>query len=443
MHDKKIIVLDDDPTGTQTVYGLPVYTKVDQEEIKEIFLDNNIKAFYILTNTRSMPEEEVIALDSYLAKIIDAASQSTGVDYEIILRGDSTLRGHFPLELDVIRDHISKKIDGYFLIPFFAEGGRITIDDIHYVREKDKLIPVGETQYARDHTFGFTSSNLKDYVEEKSKKKILRDEVVSISLGELRSQSPEVLDKIINLNGRVCIVNAENYSDLEAFVRELKKAEALGKNYLLRTAASYVKARIGLEDRPLLDGHVLAIDSKRGGVIFVGSYINKTTQQVNHTLRETGVDSLEIDVSLIIKQEDNEAYLEEISKKIDENIAHGIDTLVYTSRQLVLGNEHTSSLEIGNRISDFVTKIVRAIKEPPAFIIAKGGITSSDIATKGLKVRKATVCGQIAKGIPVWQCGPESKFNGLVYVVFPGNVGDESELTNVLHKLRCRGADDQ
>lgn len=435
---KKIIVLDDDPTGTQTVYDLPIFTRIDYNIMEEIFQDDNIKAFYILTNTRSMSEKETIELDSYIAKVVDEVSESTGIDYEIILRGDSTLRGHFPLELDVIKNNISKEIDGYFLIPFFEEGGRLTIDDIHYVKENNKLIPVGETQYAKDHTFGFTSSNLRDYVEEKSNKRILRDEVVSISLEELRNQSPKVLDKILNLNGRVCIVNAENYRDIEEFVKEVKKAEDLGKNYIFRTAASYVKARIGLKDRPLLDGNVLNIDSSRGGVIFVGSYIAKTTQQVNHALRETDIDSFEIDVLSVIKGRDNDSYIHEISKKIDRNILKGIDTLIYTSRDLVLGDEKTSSLEVGNKISDFITEIVKAVNETPAYIIAKGGITSSDIATKGLNVKKAMVCGQISKGIPVWKCGPESKFNGLVYVVFPGNVGDESELTNVIHKLRCK-----
>jgi len=435
---KKIIVLDDDPTGTQTVYDLPIFTRIDYNIMEEIFQDDNIKAFYILTNTRSMSEKETIELDSYIAKVVDEVSESTGIDYEIILRGDSTLRGHFPLELDVIKNNISKEIDGYFLIPFFEEGGRLTIDDIHYVKENNKLIPVGETQYAKDHTFGFTSSNLRDYVEEKSNKRILRDEVVSISLEELRNQSPKVLDKILNLNGRVCIVNAENYRDIEEFVKEVKKAEDLGKNYIFRTAASYVKARIGLKDRPLLDGNVLNIDSSRGGVIFVGSYIAKTTQQVNHALRETDIDSFEIDVLSVIKGRDNDSYIHEISKKIDRNILKGIDTLIYTSRDLVLGDEKTSSLEVGNKISDFITEIVKAVNETPAYIIAKGGITSSDIATKGLNIKKAMVCGQISKGIPVWKCGPESKFNGLVYVVFPGNVGDESELTNVIHKLRCK-----
>lgn len=432
---KKIVVLDDDPTGTQTVYDIPIYTRVDYEIIQKIFQDNNIKAFYILTNTRSMSKEKVMELDSKIARNIDLVSKRTGIDYELIVRGDSTLRGHFPLELNIIKDNISKKIDGYFLIPFFQEGGRITVDDVHYVKENNTFIPVGETQFARDHTFGFTSSNLKDYVEEKTNCLVLKDQVVSISLEELRSNSSAVFNKIMDLNGRICIVNAENYSDIQAFVNELLKAEYQGKNFLFRTAASFVKSRIGLKDNGLLDGNTLNIIDNRGGLIVAGSYVNKTSQQINHLMKETSIYSIEIDVLSILTESDNSNIIKKISQKIDENIIRGIDTLIYTSRSVILGNDNTPNLDIGNKISLYLAKIVKQLKEAPAFIVAKGGITSSDIATEGLNIEEAIVCGQIANGVPVWKSGRESKFYGLVYVVFPGNVGDEDELTNVIRRL--------
>lgn len=432
---KKIVVLDDDPTGTQTVYDIPIYTRVDYEIIQKIFQDNNIKAFYILTNTRSMSKEKVMELDSKIARNIDLVSKRTGIDYELIVRGDSTLRGHFPLELNIIKDNISKKIDGYFLIPFFQEGGRITVDDVHYVKENNKFIPVGETQFARDHTFGFTSSNLKDYVEEKTNCLVLKDQVVSISLEELRSNSSAVFNKIMDLNGRICIVNAENYSDIQAFVNGLIKAEYQGKNFLFRTAASFVKSRIGLKDNGLLDGNTLNIIDNRGGLIVAGSYVNKTSQQINHLMKETSIYSIEIDVLSILTESDNSNIIKKISQKIDENIIRGIDTLIYTSRSVILGNDNTPNLDIGNKISLYLAKIVKQLKEAPAFIVAKGGITSSDIATEGLNIEEAIVCGQIANGVPVWKSGRESKFYGLVYVVFPGNVGDEDELTNVIRRL--------
>jgi uncharacterized protein YgbK (DUF1537 family) len=68
--------------------------------------------------------------------------------------------------------------------------------------------------------------------------------------------------------------------------------------------------------------------------------------------------------------------------------------------------------------------------------LTKGGITSSDIATEGLAVKDALVCGQIIPGVPVWKLGAESRYPGLIYVVFPGNVGDAQALVEVVNKLR-------
>jgi len=433
--ERKIIIFDDDPTGSQTVYDLPIFTNVNYNVIRKAFQDNDIKAFYILTNTRSMSEQSAEDINSKIAQLIDSVSKETGIEYEIISRGDSTLRGHFPLELDVIKRNISNKIDGYILIPFFEEGGRITINDIHYIKENNTLIPVSESQFAKDHTFGFNSSNLREYVEEKSKGLILREDVVSISVEELRSNSASILKKLLNLNGNVCIVNAEHYEDLQVFIIELIKAELKGKNYLFRTAASFVKARLGLDNRPLLDGNMLNIPDNRGGIIVVGSYVSKTTQQINHLIKETGIENIELDISSILSNLDNHNFITDISKILDQNILKGINTLIYTSRKIILGDNNSSSLDVGNKISQSLARIISGLQQFPSFIVAKGGITSNDIATKGLSIEKAMVCGQISKGVPVWRCGSESKFDGLVYIVFPGNVGNDKELTNVVNKL--------
>ncbi|HPJ01993.1 MAG TPA: nucleotide-binding domain containing protein, partial [Candidatus Limiplasma sp.] len=55
--------------------------------------------------------------------------------------------------------------------------------------------------------------------------------------------------------------------------------------------------------------------------------------------------------------------------------------------------------------------------------------------TQGLQVRKALVMGQILKGVPVWLTGPESRFPGMPYVIFPGNVGDENALLEAVLKI--------
>ena len=127
--------------------------------------------------------------------------------------------------------------------------------------------------------------------------------------------------------------------------------------------------------------------------------------------------------------------LNESINRINTSIRSGEDVLLFTSRQVVAGADSRQSLEISRTVSNCLIEIVRKLDVRPRFFIAKGGITSSDIATQGLNVTRAEVMGQILPGIPVWQLGADSKYPGLPYVVFPGNVGSESALLDIYKKL--------
>ena len=145
--DRKIVVLDDDPTGSQTVHDIHVYTDWTQETLDEAF-GSDEKLFYILTNSRSFTAEQTKKVHQDIAAAIRNASAKTGKDYLVISRSDSTLRGHFPLETEVLRASLDKDIDGEILCPFFPEGGRFTIGDIHYVKQGDALVPAAQTEFA-------------------------------------------------------------------------------------------------------------------------------------------------------------------------------------------------------------------------------------------------------------------------------------------------------
>ena len=124
-------------------------------------------------------------------------------------------------------------------------------------------------------------------------------------------------------------------------------------------------------------------------------------------------------------------------RQVDTYLAQGQSVAVYTSReQLILPSQDANEiLSIYTQISDAFTSIAARLKITPAFIIAKGGITSSDVGVKALKVRKAYVLGQVAPGIPVWKTGPESRFPNIPYIIFPGNVGNEQTLKSVVASL--------
>lgn len=440
----KIIVLDDDPTGVQTVHDVTVITDWELESIRKGFLTPE-KVFFILTNSRSFTAAETSAAHQEIAENIMTVSRQLGRDYMIISRGDSTMRGHYPLETEVIKDSIESKVsykfDGEILCPFFKEGGRFTVNNIHYVADNGVLTPSGETEFARDKTFGYTSSQLGEWVEEKTGGAFLQDSVTMISLEELRScEITAIVRKLKEVTGfNKVIVNALDYCDLQVFCIALYESLAEGKKFLYRTAASFVRVIGGISEQPLLTAELLmGSRNGHGGLIVAGSHTAKTTAQLEQLKQGSNVITLEFNQHLMVESE--EIVQREIARVIDQCtllLSQNRTVALCTRRErldLNSGNKE-DELRISVKISDALTSIVASLQIRPRFIIAKGGITSSDIGTKALKVQQAIVAGQIKPGIPVWICGEESKFPQLPYVIFPGNVGEESTLKEIVEEL--------
>ena len=103
--------------------------------------------------------------------------------------------------------------------------------------------------------------------------------------------------------------------------------------------------------------------------------------------------------------------------------------------RFVIGQDRESSLRIGQIISSALVAVVKSLSERSAWVIAKGGITSSDVATQGLRIKRAEVLGQALPGIPIWRTGRESRWPGMTYVVFPGNVGGPDALAEMIRAL--------
>ncbi|MGH2544860.1 MAG: four-carbon acid sugar kinase family protein, partial [Ardenticatenaceae bacterium] len=286
---QKVAVLDDDPTGAQTVHDLPELTDWSVEMLVEE-LQNDLPTFYILTNARAMPVSQAMALNAEISRNLLQASLHTGREPVIVNRSDSTLRGHFPEELDAIVEATGQNFDAWIFIPFFFEGGRYTINDVHYVAEGDSLVPAGETEFARDSAFGFRASNLKEWVEEKTRGRVKASDVVSISIDDIRQGGPQrVTERLVELSGgRVCFVNAASMRDLEVFVLGLIEAEKQGKKFLFRTAASFVRARSGQSSHPLLAKKDMVASDEGGALVVVGSHVPRTTGQLQALLAQPG-----------------------------------------------------------------------------------------------------------------------------------------------------------
>lgn len=433
---RTVVVLDDDPTGTQTVYDVPVLTTWATETL-QAELVSKLPLFYILTNSRSLPLTEAQALNREIARHLAEASKQTGRAFTVISRSDSTLRGHYPGEVDALVETLGQSVDATLIIPFFLEGGRYTINDTHYVAEGETLVPAAETPFAKDAAFGYHASNLREWVAEKTDGRVKAEAVASISISEIREGGPEVVrDKLMGFsNETVCAINAASMRDLEVFTQGLLAAEAQGKQFVYRTAASFVQVRAGLAPKPLLNKADLAMPNRSGGLVVVGSYVPKTTAQLNTLLQETDIERVEVKVSALLEDNQQAQEIARVSEQANQALASNKDVVVYTSRQLVTVDDAAQSLSIGQRVSDSLVAIIQGISARPRYLIAKGGITSSDVATKGLGVKRANVLGQILPGIPLWQLGDESRYPGMPYIVFPGNVGDDSAVATVVKAL--------
>lgn len=440
---KKLVVLDDDPTGVQTVHDVSVYTDWEEESIRKGFEEKEAM-FFILTNSRSFSVEETTKVHQDIAARVAKVARELGQDFMIISRGDSTLRGHYPLETQLLADGLTKNegvvVDGEIICPFFPEGGRYTMDNIHYVKEQDNLVPAGMTEFAKDKTFGYKSSDLTEYVEEKTEGKYHKEDCITISLDELNALDVQgIKDKLMSAqNMAKIIVNAVSYADLKVFCAALVLAMKAGKHYMARTAAAFTKVMGRISDQPLLGRAQLEGDTKNGGIVLIGSHVKKTTDQLNCLKELDGqADFMEFQVNTVFEENGLEKEVERTVKAAEEKILSGRTVVIYTSRQLLAPENMTpeEKLHISVKISNAVTSIIGKLSVKPKFIIAKGGITSSDVGTKALRVKKARVMGQVKKGIPVWMTGEESKFPGMPYIIFPGNVGEVSTLKEIVEEL--------
>lgn len=434
----KIVILDDDPTGTQTAKDLPVLTHWSEEALLSE-LTGTYPAFFILTNSRSLTEPDACALAREIGTNLQNASERSGVRAILISRSDSTLRGHFPAEVDAMAETMAKEDLPYLILPFFLEGGRYTLEDTHYVQDEHKLIPAADTPFAQDAVFGFTNSNLKEWVAEKTHGAISADQVVPITIKDLRVGGPtRVAEILFKVPARgACIVNAASYRDMEVFVAALLEVERAGKEFLYRTAASFVRTRTGLDHHsPLLSKADLISQNNHGGLFVIGSYVEKTSLQVAALLEKTTITSCEVLVDRLLDSQQRTDEITRVSTVISTSLKQGKDIAIFTSRKLVTGNDAQSNLAIGQIVSDSLIEIVRKISVQPRYLVAKGGITSSDVATKGLGVRRAMVVGQALPGVPVWQLGSETLYPGMPYIIFPGNVGSNDALVQIKKNLQ-------
>lgn len=434
----KIIALDDDPTGSQTVHGCLLLTRWDQATLRAALTDES-PLFFVLTNTRGMDATSAARVTREVCQNLQAALSAEAqagnpINPILVSRSDSTLRGHYPVETDVINETLGP-FDAHFLVPAFIEAGRITENSQHYLLVDGKKVPTHETEFARDSVFGYSTSYLPDYVAEKTHGRIPAEAVQRFVLADIRGNA--LTPKLAALSGNACgVVDALTQDDLNRFAQAVMAVAATGKRFLFRSAASLLTALAALPPQPIAAADMRHfVRGGKPGTVIVGSHVKKTSEQLAELLKEPNLAAIEVDIERI--DSDNENLVTEILTRAQTAFDTGLTAVIFTSRIEKTFADQAARLAFGERVSATLMNIVAGLPKDLGWLVSKGGITSNDVLSTGLNLKASRVLGQILTGCSVVRCPADHpRFPALPVVIFPGNVGDQFAVRDVVRRLR-------
>ena len=350
---RKVVVIDDDPTGTQTTAGLPVLTRWTVDDIRWAMREA-VPGFFILTNSRSLSAPAAAAVTAEVARACAEAAALEQLDYVFASRSDSTLRGHFPLETDILAQQLSHDgitVDGLLLVPAYVDAGRVTVNSVHLLRLGDDLVPVGHSEFAQDATFGYAESDLRAWVAEKTDGAVPASDVRTVSLADLRGSGVAGVTRRIGAleGGQVAVVDALDDDDLRVLSLAVLDAERAGRRFIYRIGPSFVRARLGQQAAPpMSDTDLRSVfrvamkdaDHAVNGLVVVGSHTALTTRQLEGLRNSLSVKEFELDVSLLR----DPARTEEVCADLTEQLAKAMrDATVVLSRAGPLSSVPTES----------------------------------------------------------------------------------------------------
>lgn len=439
-----LIVIDDDPTGSQAVSGIPVVTNWQVEDF-DWALTQGHSAIFVLLNTRAEDESTARRLNTEAVTNALISAGKLGIDVSFVSRGDSTLRGHFPAETDAITAALAKagqpQNHATLLIPAFPGAGRVTINGVHYLKTGEELTPVGLTEFAKDASFGYHNSNLAEYVEEKTHGSVSAQSVFNLDLHLIRSSPDQIASTLLALpKGAIASVDAVTVNDLRMLALGLAIAAKSGASFLYRTGPTFVAAWVGQRDYEPISALELKSTQQQalmGGLIVIGSHTALTNAQLDQVRADfAGIEEVELTPVIAMSANFNSVEANQVASSLLETLKTR-NVILRTSRKLITGSTAEESLAISRQVSNAIAEVVNRVlkKQPLKFVIAKGGITSNDVASKGLEVRHAIVVGPLLPGlVSLWR-PVDGVAVGMPFVVFPGNVGDQFALAQIVSKL--------
>lgn len=427
----RTVVLDDDPTGTQCVRDVPVITSWADGDVAWAY-ERSATGPFILTNSRSLDPVTAAARTADATRAAVRVARARGEQLRVLSRGDSTLRGHFPLEPDVVLDILGGGRGGItVLAPAFPAAGRITVDAVHWLVAGGTATPVGLTEYAKDATFGYAESDLRRWVRARSGPVEVRWVPLDLLRGPVEDTAAVLR---ATPDGGTVVVDAVVESDLDRLAAAVRLAES-DRTVVTRGGPSLARALLGQAPPPPLSDELLRdrLSGRSGsGLVVVGSHVDTSTRQLD---RLRGSTRVVLDVDDLV---DGRADPALCARRVVAALRTG-DTVLSTSRALRRGRDGEDSLAIARTVAAALVAVTRAVLTEcdPAWLLGKGGITASDLVTRTLGMARAVVVGQLLPGlVPVWQAMSGSHA-GRVCGIFPGNVGDQDALVTAVARLRA------
>ncbi len=449
--DRRLLVLDDDATGSQAVHDVSILLSFDLDQLAEAFRDPGSCAF-VLTNSRSLDAGRAAQVNREIGAAALEYCRDAGLHLTVVSRSDSTLRGHLFDEVEALnlahRAVAGSDYDAVLLAPAYFEAGRVTVGDTHWARVAGEFVPVGQTEFARDATFGYAASDLRDFIAEKSLQglrtsQLRASDVVSISIEDIRAGGTERVAAILSrLQGlQFAVVNGLEYADYEVVALAASRLEADGKAFLYRTAPSFVPVLAGLGPNEPLSGPEIWPDGRRPGygLVVVGSHTGLTNEQVSYARSRHALLEVGLDVNKVVDGAARDNHVADVAERLATALRRS-NVLLITSRSVMAGAGQDGDLAVARLVSVAITDALARLRgAEPAWVIAKGGITSHDVAVQGFGIRRAVVLGQLGRGIisvfrPV---AANAGAVGMPYVVFAGNVGNEESLADAIEKLEA------
>jgi uncharacterized protein YgbK (DUF1537 family) len=419
-----LVVLDDDPTGTQAVARVPVILACNPAVIAATAATSPT-AIHLLTNSRAYPPEQARELVREAA----AATIEVLARPRFALRGDSTLRAHLLEEYLALCDvAYAGRTPPLLLVPALPAAGRITAGGVHYLVRDGRRVPLHETEYARDAGFAYSDACLLQWAEDRSGGFFQRAGGREVDLERVRSGGPTVIaDALLELadagRAAVCVPDAESLDDLAVIAEGLGLAEAAGAEIVVRSAPTFVGVASGAlateRARPPAPG--------TGVLVVCGSYVPSTTRQLEKLIDAYPRSLVEVDV-VALASDGRKAEIDRAAGEAARLLALDGLAVVATRRERPQDLRDFAS---GQRVATGLAEVVGRIEPLPGVVLAKGGITSAVTAKHGLAAETGIVVGPLVDGVALWHLHL-SRGEKMPFVVFPGNVGDERTLLEVV-----------